>query len=132
MAIWQRWSKRKPTGGLFRPYRKKKRKRELGRDPILTKVSHRDKAKKIRVMGGNYKIKMLTAAHANVYIPEENRVVRVRINGVLENPANRHFSRFNIITKGAIIDTEIGKARVTNRPSQDGRVNAVLIEKKEK
>ncbi|MEM2426420.1 MAG: hypothetical protein QXE83_05420 [Archaeoglobaceae archaeon] len=33
------------------------------------------------------------------------------------------------MTKGAIIQTEIGKAKVTNRPSQEGIINAVLIEK---
>ncbi|RLF79472.1 30S ribosomal protein S8e, partial [Thermococci archaeon] len=42
-------------------------------------------------------------------------------------PANRQYVRRNIITKGAIIQTEIGKAIVTSRPGQDGVVNAVLI-----
>ena len=34
----------------------------------------------------------------------------------------------NIITRGATILTEIGLARVTSKPGQDGVVNAVLIE----
>ncbi|MEK6848627.1 MAG: 30S ribosomal protein S8e, partial [Nanoarchaeota archaeon] len=42
-------------------------------------------------------------------------------------PANRHFIRRNIMTKGSVIDTELGKARITSRPGQDGVVNAVLI-----
>ncbi|MEM7825868.1 MAG: hypothetical protein QW412_03355 [Candidatus Aenigmatarchaeota archaeon] len=33
-----------------------------------------------------------------------------------------------MVTKGCIIKTEIGNARVTSRPSQDGVVNAVIIE----
>ena len=44
------------------------------------------------------------------------------------NQANRYFTRANIITLGAVLETELGKARVTNRPSQDGVVNAVLIQ----
>ena len=33
-----------------------------------------------------------------------------------------------IITKGALIETELGKAIVTSRPGQDGVVNALLVE----
>jgi small subunit ribosomal protein S8e len=33
----------------------------------------------------------------------------------------------NIITKGAVIETDAGKARVTSRPGQHGVVNAVLL-----
>ncbi len=46
---------------------------------------------------------------------------------MLENAANRHYVRRDIITKGTIIQTKLGKARVTSRPAQDGTVNAVLI-----
>ncbi|MEA1999387.1 MAG: 30S ribosomal protein S8e, partial [Euryarchaeota archaeon] len=37
------------------------------------------------------------------------------------------FARRNITTKGAVIETELGDAVVTNRPGQDGIVNAKLI-----
>ena len=47
---------------------------------------------------------------------------------VLENGANSHFVRRNIITKGAIVETEIGKAKITPRTGQKGIVNGVLIE----
>ncbi|MDO5821049.1 MAG: 30S ribosomal protein S8e, partial [Methanobrevibacter sp.] len=33
----------------------------------------------------------------------------------------------NIITKGAIVETEIGNAKVTSRPGQDGIINGVLL-----
>jgi small subunit ribosomal protein S8e len=36
--------------------------------------------------------------------------------------------RRNIVTKGAIIETDAGQARVVSRPGQDGQVNAVLLE----
>jgi len=34
----------------------------------------------------------------------------------------------NVITKGAIVKTELGLVRVTSRPGQHGVVNGVLIE----
>jgi len=55
---------------------------------------------------------------------------KAKIINVLQTPDNRHFARENVITKGAIIETAIGKARVTSRPGQSGSVNAVLVEEK--
>ena len=46
---------------------------------------------------------------------------------VLENPANRHYVRRNIITKGTIVDTEKGKAIITSKPGQEGCINAKLL-----
>ena len=43
-------------------------------------------------------------------------------------PSNKFLARQNIITKGTILQTEIGKVKVTNRPSQEGMINGVLIE----
>jgi small subunit ribosomal protein S8e len=34
-----------------------------------------------------------------------------------------------VITKGAILQTPLGQARVTSRPGQHGVVNAVLVQK---
>ncbi|MGC8940910.1 MAG: 30S ribosomal protein S8e, partial [Candidatus Nanoarchaeia archaeon] len=36
----------------------------------------------------------------------------------------------NVLTKGAIIETEDGLAKITSRPSRDGIVNAILIQPK--
>ncbi len=124
--IWQGRSRRKPTGGLYRPHRKK-RKYELGREQVETLIGER-KVKKVRVRGGNYKLKLFSDRYANVYDPKQGKVVRAEIKAVVENPAHVHYARRNVITKGAIILTEIGKAKVTNRPSQEGVINAVLIE----
>ncbi len=124
--IWQGRSRRKPTGGLYRRHRKK-RKYEMGRPQVETTIGER-KIKIVRVRGGNYKVKLFADRYANVYIPSQNRVVKAEIKSVVENPAHVHYARRNVITKGAIILTEVGKARVTNRPSQEGVINAVLIE----
>jgi len=124
--LWQGRSRRSYTGKLLRPFRKK-RKYEMGRDQIETLIGER-KIKKVRVRGGNYKIRLFRDKYANVYVPSENKVVRVEIKTVVENPAHVHYARRNVITKGAIIETSVGKARVTNRPNQEGIINAVLIQ----
>ncbi len=126
MAVSHGKSRRKPTGGIRRPYRKK-RKYELGRDPVRTLVGE-DKRKVIRVRGGNYKVKLLKAEKANVLNLKTGKSQVTKIITVKENPSNRNFARMNVITKGAIIETEIGLAKVTSRPGQDGVVNAVLIQ----
>ncbi|MEM2121441.1 MAG: 30S ribosomal protein S8e [Candidatus Woesearchaeota archaeon] len=127
MAISQFRSRKKPSGGTYKQLRKK-RKMDLGREPAYTKVGPQ-KIKPIRTRGGNLKLRMLNAAYANV-LDENKKCQKVKIRTVLETPANRHYARRNIITKGTIIDTEIGKAKVTSRPGQDGTVNAILIERK--
>jgi len=64
----------------------------------------------------------------NVVDTKKNKVLKTKVVQVIENPANPHYVRRNIITKGAIIETEIGNARVTSRPGQHGVLNAVLLE----
>jgi small subunit ribosomal protein S8e len=54
---------------------------------------------------------------------------KVEIIRVIKNPANVDYDRRGVITKGTIIETPLGTARVTSRPGQDGIVNAKLISK---
>ncbi len=121
---------KKPTGGKKRPHAKVKRKYWMGRYPTYTRLASEDERIAIRVRGGNYKIRLKRAAYANVIDPETKTAKKVRILRVLETPANPHYARSNIIVKGTIIETELGKAVVTSRPGQDGVINAILIEKK--
>jgi len=124
MAIWQRRSKRKPSGGKYHKDRTK-RARELGSDPIYTTIGE-NLIRIKRSRGGNRVIKLLKAQYANVAVAP-GKIKKVRIESVQENTANRHFTRMNVITRGAIIKTELGLAKVTSRPSRQGVVNAVLI-----
>ncbi len=126
MAIWQGRSLRKPSGGRIRMARKK-RKYELGREPVNTHLAPLRK-KIIRVRGGNYKIKLLRADEVNVYNPKTGKTEKVKILNVIENPANPHFAQRNIITKGALVETPIGKVKITSRPGQHGVLNGVLVE----
>ena len=130
MGVYQGNDLRKPSGGKKGKHRKVKRKYELGRYPTETRPGDKDVRKLQRVRGGNYKIRLLKAAYANVFIKSQMKCMKVRILRVIENPCNRDYSRRGIITKGAIINTEIGLAKVTSRPGQDGVINAVLIEEK--
>lgn len=125
MAYSQLRSKRKKSGSTYKHARKKKQ-RELGRQPALTKIE-KEKKRYIRTMGGNRKIRLLAFEIANLYDPKTKTYSKAKIKTTTENPANRHFVRRNIITKGSVIDTDKGKARITSRPGQHGVVNAVLI-----
>jgi small subunit ribosomal protein S8e len=128
MAVWHGEKGKKRTGGEIVLARKKK-KRELGSLPVLTKIG-KEKREKFRTMGGGEKLKAFSVEFANVLDPKTNSAKKVKILDILENPANPHFVRRKIITKGAIIKTELGNAKVTSRPSQHGIVNAILIEEK--
>lgn len=125
MALWQARSKRKPSGGMLRPIHKKRR-YELGREQEFATLGE-ERAKKLRVLGDNAKVRLLRAEWANVLDPETGKTERVKILTVESNPANPNYVTRNIITKGATIETEKGLARVTSRPGQTGAVNAVLV-----
>ena len=116
---------RKPTGGMYKAARGK-RKYEIGRAPVLTKIGEQH-IKTIKTKGNARKMKVLVAQFANLYDPKAKKYIKTPVKTVIECPANRHFVRRNIVVKGAIITTDAGKARVTSRPGQDGTVNAVLI-----
>ena len=126
MAIWQGESKRKPSGGR-RMMSHKKRKFEIGREPVLTTIGA-TKRKYVRVRAGETRVRMLKAQVANVTNPKTGKTAPAKITTVTGNPANINYVRRNILTKGAIIQTTAGKARITSRPGQHGAINAVLVE----
>jgi len=130
MGTYQGNDLKKPTGGRKGKHRKVKRKYELGRYPTETKLGSNEKKKLQRVRGGNYKVKLLVCTYANVLIRSQGMCKKVKILNVVKNPCNKDYDRRGILTKGAIVSTELGLARVTSRPGQDGVVNAVLIEER--
>lgn len=125
MAITQHRSKRKPSGGRYKT-KPRKVKRLFGRTSSLTRIGPA-KLMKIRCAGGRLKNRLVQAEFANVFDPKTKKYLKAKITTITENPANVHYVRRNIMTKGAIIDTDKGKARVTSRPGQDGIVNAVFV-----
>ncbi|MDE1874214.1 MAG: 30S ribosomal protein S8e [Candidatus Micrarchaeota archaeon] len=103
-----------------------KRRSESGGYFASSKVAEKGSLYKIRARGGNRKDAVKYATFANVLTKQGYK--KAKITGVVESNDNRNFARLAIITKGAVINTELGKARVTNRPGQEGGINAMLIE----
>ncbi len=103
-----------------------KRKYEVGREQSDTTIAA-IRVKKIETKGGNQKMRMLRGDMASVSDPVTGQSKIVKIERVTDNKANLHYMRRNILTKGAVVKTEIGDARITNRPGQDGVINAILL-----
>ncbi len=119
--------KRKLTGGKKRAYRTKK-KYEAGGYPAET-ILGEPRRKITRGLGGNLKVKVLSDKFASVTDPKSGKTQKAQITRVVRNGANVDFNRRGVITKGAEIETELGLAKVTSRPGNDGMINAVLIGK---
>ncbi|HID72023.1 MAG TPA: 30S ribosomal protein S8e [Thermoplasmata archaeon] len=127
MALWQGRSKRKHSGGRYRPARKK-RKFEIASEHRVCVIGPSRK-KRLRTRGGKFKFKLLGEEYINVVEKGSTKPVRRKIVSVIENPANPHYVRRNILTKGAIVQLDDKrKARITSRPGQDGVINGVIIE----
>ena len=128
MSVWHGdLHKRKPSGGRKRAYRMK-RKFERGSFPTETTLGE-TRRKISRRRGGTIKIRLLNVSHVNVSNPATGKTEKTEILRVIKNPANVDYNRRGVITKGTIIETPLGTARVTSRPGQDGLVNAVLLPK---
>lgn len=124
MAIWHKQSGRKKTGGRTRRNRKSK-KHELGSEFSEPEQGEKRIEKK-RTRGGSQKNVVKRAEEINLAVDGE--VKNAEIEAVEENPANPNYVRRSLLTKGTIIQTSEGKARITSRPGQDGMINGELIE----
>jgi small subunit ribosomal protein S8e len=116
--------KRKTSGARIHPYRMK-RVFETVRTPTHTVLGNR-RVRQIRGRSGKIKTLLLSDNQANV-VGKDGKCKKVKILNVIGNPANAQMVRRNVMTKGAVIETEAGKAKVTSRPGQEGTINAVLI-----
>ncbi len=125
MALTSHRSLRKATGGRYRSYRKK-RVYELSSKPVLTRLGE-VKVRQTRGVGATIKSKLLSANTINVYDPKSKKYSKEMIKTIVENNANRHFVRRNIMTRGAVVDTAKGKVKITSRPGQVGALNGVLV-----
>jgi len=115
---------RKITSGK---YHKQKKKKKYERDSQETETTLRDeKRKTVRTRGENKKTVLLSTTVANIIINGKAR--KAKIKTVIETPQNSFLARQNRLLKGAIIETDLGKAKITNRPTQEGHINAVLIQ----
>jgi small subunit ribosomal protein S8e len=128
MGLWQGRSHRKPSGGRLRPFRKKRR-FEIAREFQFATIGT-GYVKKYRVRGANRKLRILTAISINVYDPATKKIQPAKVLSVRENKANANYVQRNIITRGALVETDIGLVEVRSRPGQDGVLNGIRVAEK--
>ena len=90
------------------------------------------KQKTVRRRGANLKIKLFRERQVSVSDPATGKTEKMEILRVEQNPANIDYDRRGVITKGTIIETELGLARITSRSGQHGLINATLVPKEAK
>lgn len=117
---------RKITGGRYKKSRKKKLSEARKRRHFV--ILGKDKKKSIRIRGGKQKFVLLKVEKANIIDSKTHKAKVVLIKNIISVPSNVFLARKNVLVKGAVIETELGKARITNRPGQEGNVQAVLID----
>jgi len=127
MAKWHGISRRKPSGGRLKHYRGKRR-TEISSENQFAYLGDEDHRKNYRKRAGSQTVRLLSVHEINVNDPKEGKTVRGTINTVLQNDADPNYVRRNIVTKGAVVDTDVGRVRVTSRPGMHGVVSGVLLE----
>lgn len=114
---------RKTSGGKYHANRKSRlyERKTQERHVVLGEV----KKKMVRRRGGAHIATLLRTEIVN--LSDGKKIEQTKIKNVLETPQNKFLARQNRLMKGSIIETTLGKARITNRPSREGMINAVLI-----
>ncbi len=116
---------RKASGGR-RVAHRARRKFEIDRYPNEATVGPTITITR-RSRGNNMKTALKSAETVNVWDPTSKKTTKFAIIRVTKNPANKDYERRGVISKGALVETEAGTARVISRPGQDGSINAILI-----
>lgn len=125
MAQWHGVSRRKSTGGR-RVKARGKKSTEISSEKQLALIGE-SKRKIYRNTGGNTLVRVLMEDKVSVSNPKTGKTEMTTIKTVVESPANPNYVRRNVLTKGAVIDTEMGHVRITSRPGHDGVINGVLL-----
>jgi small subunit ribosomal protein S8e len=105
-------------------FRDKKRS-EVGNYFSATKMSDANVSAERRRRGGVMGIKLKKVGFVNLLTKDGYK--KAKVTAILESPDNRNFARQQILTKGTIINTDLGKAVVLNRPGREGAINAKLV-----
>ncbi len=121
MAQWHGVSKRKRTGGR-RTFARGKRKFEIASEKQLAFVGE-GKRKHYRIRGKNKRVRILAARSINVSDSKTGKSQVAKIQTVVESPANPNYVRRNVLTRGSVVETDLGLVRVTSRPGQHGVLN---------
>jgi small subunit ribosomal protein S8e len=111
------------TGGRRRRFNDK-RLCHAGGVFTATKVGPEDMKRTRRKRGGSRALKLKKAVTINVVT--KSGLKKGKILKVLSS-ANPEYVRMGIMVKGTVVETELGKVRITNRVGQDGVINGVLV-----
>src|SRR6476661_2538206 len=118
---------RKFTGGRIIPNRTR-RKFEIDRYPNEAIVGPTQNISR-RVRGNSIKIAFKTSEYANINDQDNKKTVKTKNFNVSKNPSNKDYERRGVITKGAVLETEIGLAKVLSRTGENCINNSFLIKK---
>ena len=124
MGIFQGPPRRTKTSKKLKPFRKKK-KFQMGRLPTETELGERV-VRVVNGRGNTSKHRLAREQYVNVS-DEKGTTQYLKILKVLENPSSVDYNRRGVITKGCIVKTEHGNARVTSKPGAHGVISAVFI-----
>ena len=126
MAQWHGISRRKPCGGR-RVQARGKRSTEISTEKQMALIGE-PKRKIYRRTGGNTLVRVLAANQVSINDPKTGKTKLGTIENVVENESDPNYVRRNVLVKGAIIETDQGRVRITSRPGKDGVINGVLVE----
>ena len=124
MAQWHGLSRRKSTGGR-RVAARGKRSTEISSEKQFALIGE-PKRKIYRKTGGNTLVRVLSDNRCTVN-GKDGKSTIATITNVVRNDANPNYTRRNILTKGAIVDTDKGQVKITSRPGHDGVLNGVVL-----
>ena len=126
MAQWHGISRRKPSGGR-KVQARGKRSTEISTEKQLALIGE-SKTKIYRSTGGNSLVRVLAANKVSINDPKTGKTSLGTIENVVENESDPNYVRRNVLVKGAIIETDKGRVKITSRPGKDGVINGILVE----
>jgi len=126
MAQWHGISRRKPSGGR-KVNARGKRSTEISSEKQMALIGE-SKTKIYRRTGGNTLVRVLAADKVSINDPKTGKTTLGIIENVVENESDPNYVRRNVLVKGAIIETDKGRVRITSRPGKDGVINGILVE----
>ena len=126
MAQWHGISRRKPSGGR-KVQARGKRSTEISTEKQLALIGE-SKTKIYRRTGGNSLVRVLAANKVSINDPKTGKTSLGTIENVVENESDPNYVRRNVLVKGAIIETDQGRVKITSRPGKDGVINGILVE----
>jgi small subunit ribosomal protein S8e len=73
-------------------------------------------------------VRVLAADKVSINDPKTGKTSLGTIENVVENESDPNYVRRNVLVKGAIIETDKGRVKITSRPGKDGVINGILVE----